>query len=83
MIDIPDSLEIATGFLETQSTCKIKFLCQNAIESKPEKIGQHFKKVTGFPETQSQFCNPSQKKMATNHTLVTPAKKKWRPITLW
>ena len=76
VIDFPDSLEIATGFLETQSTSKVKILCQNVIESQPKKIGQHFQKVTGFPETQSQFYNPSQKKSATNHTLVHPAKKK-------
>ena len=38
--------------------------------------------MTGFLETPSLFCRPSQKKLATNHTLLSPAKKNWRPITL-
>lgn len=99
VIDFPDSLEIATGFLETQSTSKVKILCQNVIESQPKKNWPALPKSDGVSRNpitilqpqpkkigdQSHFGTPSQKKMATNHTLVHLAKKNRRPVIviLW
>ena len=69
VIDFPDSLEIATGFLETQSTSKVKILFQNVIESQP-------KNWPALPKSDGVSRNPI--------TILQPQpKKNRRPITLW